>query len=52
MSFHTALDVSLRSVAICIVDDEGTTGLEIIKHEMGGRPKQQGTYCWVKWSKE
>ena len=23
MNYHTALDVSLRSVSICIIDDEG-----------------------------
>lgn len=28
MSFHTALNVSLRSVAICIVDDEGVIQFE------------------------
>ena len=28
MSFHTALDVSLRSVAICIVDEEGVIQFE------------------------
>jgi transposase len=28
MTFHTALDVSLRSVAICIVDDEGAIQFE------------------------
>jgi len=28
MTYHTALDVSLRSVSICIVDDEGTIHFE------------------------
>ena len=28
MAYHTALDVSLRSVSICIVDDEGTIQFE------------------------
>ena len=28
MNYHTALDVSLRSVSICIVDDEGTIQFE------------------------
>lgn len=28
MNYHTALDVSLRSVSICIVDDEGTVQFE------------------------
>ncbi len=28
MTYYAALDVSLRSVAICIVDDDGTVGLE------------------------
>ena len=28
MTYHTALDVSLRSVSICIVDEEGTIHFE------------------------
>jgi len=28
MAYHTALDVSLRSVAICIVDDDGAVQFE------------------------
>lgn len=28
MNYHTALDVSLRSVSICIVDDDGTIQFE------------------------
>ena len=28
MTYHTALDVSLRSVSICIIDDEGTIQFE------------------------
>ena len=28
MAFHTALDVSLRSVSICIVDDDGAIQFE------------------------
>ena len=28
MNYHTALDVSLRSVSICIVDDEGANLFE------------------------
>ena len=28
MNYHTALDVSLRSVSICVVDDEGTIQFE------------------------
>ena len=28
MNYHTALDVSLRSVSICIVDDEGAIQFE------------------------
>ena len=29
MKFHTALDVSLRSVSICIVNDEGMIQFEV-----------------------
>ena len=28
MAYHTALDVSLRSVSICIVDDDGAIRFE------------------------
>ena len=28
MTYHTALDVSLRSVSICIIDDEGEIQFE------------------------
>ena len=28
MNYHTALDVSLRSVSICIVDDDGAIQFE------------------------
>jgi hypothetical protein len=28
MAYHTALDVSLRSVSICVVDDEGAIQFE------------------------
>jgi len=31
MNYHTALDVSLRSVSICIVDDAGTIQCLVIR---------------------
>ena len=32
MNYHTALDVSLRSVSICIVDDDGAIQFEAKVH--------------------
>ena len=35
MTYHTALDVSLRSVSICIVDYEGTIHFEaLLSHKL------------------